>query len=122
MLIKRVPYCQPESPTRIWLNARVFVLCDLEDYLELSQYRWRLRRSGSCFYAVRRIIQNGRTIEIKMHRQIMNTISGYECHHINHNTLDNRRVNLQNLLPSVHASLHAIKEYGGVCKVCPNST
>jgi hypothetical protein len=41
-----------------------------------------------------------------MHRQILNAHPADEVHHINHNTLDNRRDNLQILTPTEHRWLH----------------
>lgn len=107
MLIKRTPQPQPEGHALIWLSHNVYAIIDAKDYEKISRYRWRLKRYGNCFYAVRRIHIEGKTYEVKMHRVIAKTPKGYDCHHRNKNTLDNRSANLQNLLPVDHARLHA---------------
>jgi hypothetical protein len=40
-----------------------------------------------------------------MHRQLMNTPQGMDVHHVNGNTLDNRKLNLSNIEPKLHAQL-----------------
>lgn len=46
-------------------------------------------------YAIKRKIINGKSTTIKMHRFLTNAPSGKVVDHINHNTLDNRKVNLR---------------------------
>jgi hypothetical protein len=83
-------------------------LIDREKFEELRKFSWRLRRSGSCFYAIRRFYRDGRVFYEKMHRRIAKTPKNEHCHHVNHNCLDNRLANLQNLAPSAHAIEHGI--------------
>jgi hypothetical protein len=90
----------------IWLNPRIAAIVDVDDYEWLKKYHWRLKRSCSCFYAARKVVEKGKTYWIKMHREIVTTPPNMECHHINHHTLDNRKKNLKNLTPDEHASLH----------------
>ena len=42
-----------------------------------------------------------------MHREIMNCPPGYEVHHLNHNTLDNRKSNLKIVTRDQHCIIHA---------------
>jgi len=55
---------------------------------------------------MRRVIRNGKAYHIRLHREIMHTPAGYECHHKNHNPLDCRKANLENLTPSEHRVKH----------------
>lgn len=117
LLIKREPNQNPSGPWRppgvegidwklIWLNPRIACIVDVDDYDYLNQFHWRLKRSGSCFYACRKLNFNGRIIWLKMHREIMNTPEGYDCHHKNRHTLYNCKINLENLTPEDHLSIH----------------
>lgn len=90
----------------IVLNTGQLVIVDNYLYEELNQYHWKAKKSAHCTYAIRKVAVNGKEIEIKMHRQIMNTPKGEETHHINSDTLDNRVCNLVNCSPSAHRQLH----------------
>lgn len=69
----------------------------------LCRYKWRLKQSFSCSYAVTSV-RHGRKIRIiRMHRFIARTPDDMVCHHINHDALDNRASNLMNLTPFEHA-------------------
>jgi hypothetical protein len=81
-------------------------IVDPDDYENLKKYRWRLRMSGSCFYAVRREHTKNGVVEIKLHREIMHTPDGFDCHHKNHDTLDCRKCNLENLTKNAHQLIH----------------
>jgi len=72
----------------------------------LSKYAWRAVRSKVCWYAVTTVEIGGRRKTIKMNRLIANTQSGLQCHHKNGNSLDNRRINLENLYRLEHDMLH----------------
>lgn len=75
-------------------NGRV-TLVDDEDFEELNQYIWHYSNG----YAKRSEYADGRGSErtiFIMHRVIMNTPEGMLVDHINHDTLDNRKVNLRN--------------------------
>lgn len=91
------------------VGNRQYAIVDPDDFDELSKYRWRLRRSGHCFYATRRVRHYGQEIIIKMHRQITNCPVGFEVHHKNHNTLDNRKCNLAILTNKQHTAEHAYR-------------
>lgn len=68
-------------------NGETFYF-DLEDYDLIKKYTWRLNEHG---YAVS--VCFGKTI--RMHILIMNPENGYVVDHINHNTSDNRKINLR---------------------------
>lgn len=77
-------------------------LVDRENWVWLSQWSWHLRRSKQSFYVCRKKIIHGQEIVIRLHRQITHCPNGFEVHHINGNTLDNRRINLQILETTQH--------------------
>ena len=106
MLIQKTNEPTPNNPYKIPIGSRSFAIVDSEDLESLSRNHWRLVKSNRCFYAARRFRKNGRVFEIKMHRDIMHTPPGYDCHHKNHNTLDNRKSNLENLTPDQHRAAH----------------
>jgi hypothetical protein len=71
-------------------------IVDNEDVEWLSQWRWRAQvsmRNGKLHRVVAVSTINGNTTQ--MHRFVMHTPTGMDTDHINHNTLDNRRVNLR---------------------------
>jgi conjugal transfer/entry exclusion protein len=43
-----------------------------------------------------------------MHRQLLQVNSKIQVHHCNHNTLDNRRSNLEPMTPQFHIWRHAM--------------
>lgn len=69
------------------------VIVDTEDYEYLSQWKWYFNKRGA---AVRKIYHPGnKQTVVYMHREIMRAKKGEEVDHINHNQLDNRKVNLR---------------------------
>lgn len=58
----------------------------------LSKYKWYITPHG---YVRRATSKNGRTVNMFMHRQIMNALPGSIVDHINRNKLDNRLENLR---------------------------
>ena len=97
MLIKREPEPQGSNYAAIVLSSKYCTLLDLDDYDRLCCFRYRPKRKKKKIYAVRRFKHQGKTYEIAMHREIMNSRPGEEPHHKNHNTLDNRKENLENV-------------------------
>ena len=69
------------------------VFIDLENYEYIKNFNWILEKGSNTFYAYRK--QKNKTI--KMHREIMNLNfgDGLIVDHINHNGLDNRKINLR---------------------------
>lgn len=66
---------------------------DLEDYCLIKDYCWMEDKLG---YVVSREFNNGKSKEIKFHRIVMNCDdSKIFIDHINHNKLDNKKVNLR---------------------------
>lgn len=97
----------PTLPHRlIPLGKDKYAIVDVADFEALSKHRWKLVRSGACSYVCRKTHVDGKNKTIRMHRLIANTPEDMECHHINLNTLDNRRANLENLTPEEHRKIH----------------
>jgi hypothetical protein len=107
----------PTSPysnfCRIPLGKGRFAYVSPQDFPYLNRFRWSIKMSHSLPYAVRRVRSGGRERYIRMHREIMQTPPELHCHHINHDTLDNRRSNLVNLEPSLHLISHKTGEFLG---------
>ena len=77
---------------QIPLTQGQIALIDDEDFARISKHKWCASRTRyNTFQAVRGKL--GKTI--LMHRQIMKAPIGLVVDHINHNQLDNRRVNLR---------------------------
>lgn len=106
MLVKRKTSPLTGSYRSIPLGSDGFALVDTFDYPRVSKYRWRLYRSQSCSYVARKIKVNGKERLVRLHRFIMSTLPGYECHHHNRNPKDCRRCNLENLTPAEHRAAH----------------
>lgn len=80
--------------------TRGFVaIVDAEDYERLNQWKWYAKRVGANsdgFYASSITRVGGKGNNVLMHRLVNNTPKGMVTDHINHNTLDNRKINLRN--------------------------
>ena len=79
---------------------------DPADYKRLNKYEWRSKKSGRCFHAIRqmRIGKSAKFTVIYMHRDVIKVPEGMVVDHINHDGMDNRRVNLR-------AATHAQNAY-----------
>lgn len=89
---------------KISLTKGKFALVDNEDYKRVSKYKWHYVGNGSAAHRVYRTSEY-----IYMHRLIMNTPSGLEVDHINHNKLDNRKKNLRNCTRGENARNQVIR-------------
>jgi hypothetical protein len=87
----RAANAQNHAPRLIPLTRGLFAIVDAEDYPRLSQFTWFAEGTNSNYYAVRK--ENGKSI--KMHRQILNAPDHLVVDHINHNSLNNRKINLR---------------------------
>lgn len=102
------------------LTKSAVAIVDDEDYEKLKAHKWSLSVTG---YAVRGFRRNGKSITIKMHREILGEqCEGFEVDHINGNKLDNRRANLRTATRSQNSSnrqkyyLNGTSKYKGVRK------
>lgn len=78
------------------------VFIDPDEWGWIIQCHWKIKYSNNTPYAVRKVHRQGKTITLRMHREIMKTPAGYDCHHKNKNSLDNRKVNLENCTKIEH--------------------
>lgn len=85
---------------QIELSQGLFTVVDNDDYEELSKYKWSAAfdPTQNCFYAIRKDYTINKTLRI--HRVIMKTPAHLQVDHINHDTLDNRKINLRNVTNS----------------------
>ena len=89
------------------LTLGLFAQVDDHWFKELNQYKWQAHKNGSTYYATRALKREGNKRKvIWMHRQIMNTLEGMDCDHINHNGLNNLEENLRNCNKNQNAWNH----------------
>jgi hypothetical protein len=80
----------------IELTQGCFAIVDAADYEWLNQWNWYAALLGVNFYAMTSTSRKaGKRRNILMSRAIIGASTGHEVDHRNHNTLDNRRVNLR---------------------------
>ena len=84
-----------QKTKQIPLTQGKFAIVDAEDYDRLSRYKWHARKDRDKYRARRSIWRNGKGATILMHREILHVPEGIKINHINHNGLDNRKVNLR---------------------------
>ena len=84
---------------KIKLTQNKVALVDVEDFGELNKVKWHFNGK----YAERRILLNGKSIRLRMHRVINKTPEGMETDHINGKKLDNRKSNLRSCTHSENA-------------------
>jgi hypothetical protein len=78
------------------LSRGQVAIVDDADFEWLTKWKWQAHPVGrNRFYAVRSTSIRGRTINMRMHRLIMDAPQGMQVDHINHDRLDNRRENLR---------------------------
>jgi hypothetical protein len=77
-------------------------LLDVDDWESQHRYHWRAKKKKNNWYAYRRIKRLGKTYEIALHRVVARSRPDEEPHHENHNTQDNRKINLKNVPHNRH--------------------
>ena len=78
------------------LTQGMHATVDADDYEWLSQWKWFALKARAFHYASRSIrLDSGKLLAMPMHRVIMDAPKGLFVDHVNHNQLDNRRVNLR---------------------------
>jgi hypothetical protein len=79
------------------LTKGQFAIVDDTDFDRLSQFKWCALELTHTFYAMRneRQKETGNPHRIYMHRLIMNTPSGFDTDHHDHDGLNNTRANLR---------------------------
>lgn len=113
MLVLNAP-CIPNTPYMVIpLGHGQCAVVDVDDYHELSQHTWMVKRSKSHLYPCRKMCFDGRVLIVKMHREIMQTPWNEVCHHKNSNTFDCRRRNLENMTKRDHDAIVTTKTKPG---------
>lgn len=95
------------EPAKIDLGNGLFAIVDPERRETLCKYNWYPELFHSSTYAVADIIARGHKKKLRMHRLVANTPPRMICHHINYNTLDNRKENLLNCTKQRHNEIHS---------------
>lgn len=100
--------CCPLS-CKIISNNAIDIFLDPEDWCDLHKSSWTVKKSKSNLYAYRKITIKGKRVYEYMHRVIMRCPKGFEVHHRNGFTLDNRKQNLEIVNPIHHKIIHSMK-------------
>lgn len=80
----------------IKLTQGKIALVDDEDFERLNIYKWyAASQDHYCCYAVRGVFIDNKWKTIRMHREIMNALTGIKIDHKNGNGLDNQKYNLR---------------------------
>ncbi len=77
------------------LTKGLFAKVDDEDYEYLMQFKWHSSKAKSGIYAKTSICVNGKSCFVTMHKMINKTKEGYLTDHIDHDTLNNQKLNLR---------------------------
>lgn len=85
----------------------IYFIIDDKDYLNVSKYKWWVKHNNYVYTQIKRKT-------IYLHRLIMGQ-SSLEIDHINHNALDNRRINLRFVTRSQN-NINKKNVYSGVSK------
>jgi len=107
MLVRQSPIPQGSPLCTIPLGNGKYAIVDPEDFENLSKYTWFYKVNYSSGYAARKVRHKASETLIFMHRQITHCPKNKIVHHVNHNTLDNRKVNLLNMTREQHDYLHS---------------
>lgn len=103
------------------ISGGMHVKIDDEDFELVTRRKWKAHKSSTNFYARHNIRVDGKYKNVLMHRMIMKAPIHLQVHHINGDTLDNQKLNLQFCTNKEnHASTRRIKphssKYRGVSK------
>ena len=106
-----------EKPTGLtcnWilLTRGKFAIIDRGQLQLVSGFRWVAVRWHFRWYAYSYFDVHGNRSRVAMHRLIAETPAGELVHHLNKNSLDNRRSNLLNMTHRAHKTLHGIRRFG----------
>lgn len=84
---------------KILLTKNQFAIVDDEDFEEVNKHKWCSSFSiyTKCYVAIRVLPKkdNDKKQMLLMHRFILNAPKEFMVDHINHNSLDNRKINLR---------------------------
>lgn len=94
-----------------------FAIIDRGHLQLVSGFRWVAVKWNFRWYAYSWKTIDGNRSRVAMHRLIAATPKNQLAHHLNKNSLDNRRANLLNMTNREHKQLHGIRRFGRKKKV-----
>jgi len=106
-LVKKIHEKLPKQVHLIPLTHGKVAKVDLADFFTVGQWHWKAQKSAGAWYAVRCVVIDGVTKTIRMHRFLTGCPQGYEVHHKNKDSLDNRMENLLVVTPKMHRWIHS---------------
>lgn len=112
MIIKQSKSFPEGALAQVTLGKGFFAIVDPEDLPWLNKYHWFARKSKCRWYAMRKFVVDGKEYVMRMHVQLTGCPKSMQVHHINGNTLDNRKSNLEVIEPKVHAALRITRVTG----------
>lgn len=102
MIVKRDPEIVTSGYGILHATRGIDFIVDIDDLERQQKFYWRARKKKSNWYAYRRFKRLGKTYEIALHRVIARSRPDEEPHHENHNSQDNRKINLKNVPHNKH--------------------
>ena len=84
---------------KIALTQGKYAIVDQNDFEKLKEYKWHVVVDCCNWYARRVAKKGNKRCQIPMHRDVMDAQDGFFVDHINHNGLDNRKMNLRIVTP-----------------------
>jgi len=114
MLLKIIQTVDIKAARFVPVGQNNFTIIDKSAYVLVRNFRWKIHKSKSKEYVVRAIVRNGKEKLIFLHRWLVHCPEGMQVHHINGNTFDNRRENLEIVQPRYHPKTKIFSEIRGV--------
>jgi hypothetical protein len=105
MLVVQIKPEIPKNAVPVRLSKKMTAYVSPADFVLVKNFYWRAIKSSGNYYAVARKVVKGKLIHIRMHRLITNCPDYMKVHHIDHNTLNNCRENLQVISERAHRCL-----------------
>jgi len=92
----------------IKLTKGKHALVDPDDWIWLNRKNWRAKKGIGGWYALKIYSRKGKRRYSYMHRLLTNCPKHLEVHHIDGNTLNNQKENLEIMTPGYHKEIHKI--------------
>lgn len=109
MLVKTTPGFPDTPAMQIPLQNGMVTLVSPNWFEFLNQFHWYAKKSRGLYYACSKVTANGLVRFLRMHRIVAHTPEGYIPHHLNGNSLDNRRANLLNITEFEHKKMFSYR-------------
>ncbi len=103
MLVQTEPGFPYTPKVEIPLQRGMIAFCDPKWWEVLKKLHWYAKKSRGLYYACAKVYFAGEIKFLRMHRIVAHTPDGMIPHHLNGNSLDNRRDNLLNITEFEHA-------------------